>query len=132
MCHSNDMKQYKTYYSAKIRGEEVHRDVVITATDPIAALDHFHRMMQSMDSKLVTTGVVVRPKLAPDEYKLLGMYQFYPDSPVHLGGTGKMLESKIDLPNSSNPDLSGKRDESKAYQTLELNLDDVRRTTHTD
>lgn len=104
-------------------GQLPNKDMRITAPTPVRAMDIFHKNVQSLQEKTMA-GMVTRPKLKPEDYKVHNLFQIYPDSPVSLGGTGLNIEALIDLPASPNPDTKAKIEAAKEQQ-VELGLDDA-------
>lgn len=109
------MLQYKVYYKAKKGDEYILRDFVTSARDPIDAIDQFHN--------------VVQEHLEPTEYVIQTMVQFYRDTPPSFGGTGRYIESVVDLPKSPNPTVH-ERIKRGLDQTMEMTLDDARHIHH--
>jgi hypothetical protein len=116
--------QYKVYYTLLVPVPEAYtkeRDMVITAMNPVKALDIFHKNVQSFPSK-TANGVVTRPALKAEDYKLTKFAQCYKDETAGR----PLIESEIDLPQSPNPDTKSKPVEPVAVQN-EMPLDDKRR-----
>lgn len=108
---------YKIYYSVLTdvpANQQKDRDMIITAPNPIRAIDVFHRNIQTM-----------KPKLSPTDYKVTALVQRYKDTPVNQGGTGAWLESAVDLPSSPNPEIGHQPSPAHAEQT-EMPLNDPR------
>ena len=64
---------------------------------PIMALNTFHRDVQRKKIMKDDRKTVLRPKLTPDQYKILRCFESYSD------GAGNMIESEFSLPKSNNP-----------------------------
>lgn len=75
-------------------GREFHAH----AKDPIAALNMLHRHLQKT-RELDAKRKVLRPRLKPDEYKILRLFQRYEDI------NKKTVQADLDLPNTSNPNV---------------------------
>ncbi len=94
-------------YRFRFHENNVPRVQDISAPGPVQALDKFHRFMQT------ESGIL------PNNYRLDSMDQFYNGDAVRI----KMVESKIDLPATTNPDL-GKNNtqnhESQSELAIEL------------
>jgi hypothetical protein len=72
---------------------------------PVIALNHFHRDIQRKREMKDDRKTVIRPKLLPDQYKILRCYHVYFD---HLGET---VKSDYDMPDTDNPDQAKKKKE---------------------
>lgn len=75
----------------------------LLATGVISALNAFHQRMQNYQELSTDRRIVLRGKLAPDEYKIDSVHLIYPS------GNGGMIESGYDLPSSPNPDVRPKQ-----------------------
>ena len=79
------------------------REHIPQATNPVQAIDRFHRFIQR-SKELADRKKVIRPKLKWDEYEVVQMAQAYTDNP---SGNGELnRRNVIDLPKSPNPDLN--------------------------
>ncbi len=117
--------QYKVYFTINAAlGEHQRkdRDMVITAINPIRALDIFHKNVQSLAEKTMG-GMVTRPKLNAEDYKITKFVQCYRDEVKGM----PMIESVIDMPNTSNPEIGVNPKEAKVIQS-EMPLEDERKS----
>lgn len=98
------MVQYKIYYRYHDDSLIKDKDFVVTAKDPIQALDMFHAFVQRNDySGMGNNRVVKRKALDPKDYGIQSMVQMYKDTHPKLGGTGADIESQITIPSTTNP-----------------------------
>jgi hypothetical protein len=72
---------------------------------PIIALNHFHRDMQRKREMKDDRKTVIRPKLLPEEYRIIRCYETY------LDNSGNVIKSDYDMPDTDNPDQSKKKKE---------------------
>lgn len=79
-------------------GEKEYR---VYRKDPISALNEIHRVMQK-SRELGDKKKVLRPRLKPDEYRLIRFFQRYLDETTPEKRT---VESDLDLPATPNPNV---------------------------
>jgi hypothetical protein len=84
------------------------REEQFYCSGPIIAFNEFHRQMQLSKEIGPDRKKILRPKLAPGEYKILRAYHKYSDS------SGKTVCSDFDLPDTSNPRLEEDRSQKRA------------------
>jgi hypothetical protein len=80
------------------------KEECVFASDPIAALNEFHRTMQRKRVTSVSDKKhVLRPKLQPDQYRITKMTLRYNGN--FASAYEDTVDQVIDLPKTSNPDL---------------------------
>lgn len=98
---SNKVNNY--YVSYEIVSSKAVREFRIYCSGPVIALNAFHRAMQR-ERELDGQRKVIRPRLKPDQYKILRLFLRYNDGTGLQ--SGRTVESNFDLPDTGNPDLN--------------------------
>jgi len=111
---------YKVYYTILVPCLKKDKEMIITAQNPVRALDIFHKNVQSHESKS-TNGIVTRPKLGPADYTVILLAHRYQDS------NKTWIEAGVDLPKTPNPDTAKAVAPEPLATTMEMPLNDERR-----
>jgi hypothetical protein len=85
------------------------------ATGPIDAINQFHREMQRKAERDVQDrNKILRPKLRPNEYKIIKLFLRYED------GRPLVIENTFDLPATGNPDLGRVRVKKQLTESFDF------------
>lgn len=102
--------RFRYYYGEGVRtyGKSVHAGQAdFQAASPITAINQFHRFMQMNKEIASDRKTVLRPKLLASDYKVESLHEVYHDASLQRDiAATPIVESRLDYPDSPNPDLS--------------------------